>query len=76
MTYKHPNGRVVHRAANGRFRETTIQDLGVPGVKACECGKILVGERAKQEGRFIDPFLFNKIIYPSHCPRCKKEVQQ
>lgn len=74
MTYKHSNGRIVYRAANGRFRRTTLQDLGVAGTKFCDCGKILIGERAEQTGRFIDPFLFNKIIYPSHCPKCNKEV--
>jgi hypothetical protein len=76
LWHKHSNGRLVPRRANGRFRKTTIQDLGVAGVIGCECGRCIVGKRAEQTGPFIDPFLFNKVIYPEHCPSCGKEVTQ
>lgn len=32
MTYKAPNGRLIPRAGNGRFRRATGQDVGIGGV--------------------------------------------
>ena len=29
-TYKHKNGRIQHRERNGKFRKTTLSDLGIP----------------------------------------------
>lgn len=42
--YKTPNKRIIHRSANGRFRQSTLQDIGIPnsmvatGKMQCVCG--------------------------------------
>lgn len=28
-SYKHGNGRIAHRSGNGRFRKTTMEDMGI-----------------------------------------------
>lgn len=42
--YKAPNKRIIHRSGNGRFRKSTLQDIGIPnsmvatGKMQCVCG--------------------------------------
>ena len=47
MTHRHGNGRIQHRTGGGRFRTSTLADLGIPnaeladGELACEqCGHV------------------------------------
>lgn len=43
--YRAPNKRIIHRSGNGRFRQSTLQDIGIPAanvatgkMKCAGCG--------------------------------------
>jgi hypothetical protein len=55
--YRAPNKRLIHRSGSGRFRKTTLSDIGL-GV--CDkCGKVFVPNLSGMDGPFIDPREFN-----------------
>jgi hypothetical protein len=66
--YKAPNKRLIARGSNGRFRQTTLSDIG--GGCCDLCGKLYVPnyEEAKV-GPYIDPLKLNMIR--STCPECR-----
>lgn len=61
MAYKHPSGRIQHRARGGQFRRSTLADFGVQVVtrpRICSgCG---------HEWR--------PIVADGICPRCDSQV--
>ena len=38
--YKAPNKRIIHRNSQGRFRKTTLTDIGIPQQSICDCEQI------------------------------------
>ena len=73
--YRAPNKRLIARGAGGRFRQTTLSDVGLSTCK--DCGKIFAPDFAEIDGRqgggFIDPRDFNRVR--ERCKACReKEV--
>ena len=66
--YKARNKRMIARASNGKFRPTTLADLGVGTCR--ECGAFFAPhlELAQSERGFIDPVQMNRLKYI--CPTC------
>ena len=61
--YKATNGRLIPRRANGRFRKTTLQDLGVPVTMVAQGA-----HRCLACGTVWRPFLVN-----GYCPSCGQD---
>lgn len=67
--YKAPNKRIIQRAGNGRFRQSTLSDIGLG---CCEvCGQIFAPDFSSM-GEFIDPRDFNRAR--RFCPEHLKEA--
>jgi hypothetical protein len=55
--YRATNKRIIQRSGTGRFRKTTLGDVGLG---ACDqCGRIFVPNLSGLDGPFIDPREFN-----------------
>lgn len=63
-------GRIQHRTGGGRFRQSTLADIGMG---CCEtCGVVFTPNMAKAYvGNFIDPAEFRKR--QRTCPACLGE---
>ena len=46
--YKHPNGRVISRSYNGRFRKTTLADFGISNKQINDGSKRLYCPKCKK----------------------------
>lgn len=71
--YKAPNKRIIHRTRGGRFRRSTLSDVGLG---CCErCGGIFTPdvESARDDSGFIDPFEFNRAR--KICPDCRTKKE-
>ena len=65
--YRAPNKRIIHRTGSGKFRRSTLADIGMG---CCEkCGAIFTPnyESARENG-FVDPFKFRAV--QKLCPEC------
>lgn len=70
--YRATNKRIIQRAGNGRFRHSTLADVGMA---ECEkCGRIFTPDLSifKNE-QFIDPRRFRDVR--KCCSTCKKEEE-
>lgn len=67
--YKAPNKRIIQRAGNGRFRHTTLADIGMA---ECEkCGAIFTPDLSKFANRaFIDPREYRDAR--KYCAKCSQ----
>jgi hypothetical protein len=52
MSYRHSNGRIQHRGGGGRFRHSTLADVGLG--ECDKCGKLFVPDYSDL-GPIIDP---------------------
>ena len=68
--YKAHNKRLIARGGNGRFRKTTMRDVGMG---RCEyCNKLFMPDYSlAQDGLFVDPLLLRKI--ERTCPECMEK---
>lgn len=51
--YKAPNKRITQRSAGGRFRRTTLEDMGMGQCKKCEA--MFSIPKIEEKNGFIDP---------------------
>jgi hypothetical protein len=65
--YKAKNKRIIKRGPGGRFRETTLTDIGVGVCEKCNSVFTPDKESYKTNG-FIDPSKFRKAY--KICPSC------
>jgi hypothetical protein len=67
--YRHRNKRMVPRGRGGRFRTTTLADVGMA---CCEdCKKIFRPDFSKAEsGGMVDPRIMRDLR--KQCPECAK----
>jgi hypothetical protein len=71
LHYKAPNGRIIPRAGNGRFRKTTLSDFGLGCILCPKCRGLNPYDEYRQEGGFVmknDP--------PTHCRHCEHPLTQ
>ncbi len=68
--YKARNKRLIARGRAGRFRKTTLADIGM---SVCEtCNAIFTPDySAARVGDFVDPRIINDLR--KSCPECRKE---
>ena len=59
--YHHPNGRVEHRTGGGRFRQSTLEDVGVARTET---------NRAGQRQCAKCPCVWEPILVHGECPEC------
>ena len=66
--YRARNKRIIHRAGNGRFRRSTLSDIGM--LVCGKCGAIFTPDISvlPREGAFVDPFAINRVR--TRCPEC------
>jgi len=64
--YRHSNKRLVPRGQGGRFRRTTLEDVGVGMCE--ECGAAFCLSDHEADVLHIDPRLFNRM--KKCCPKC------
>ncbi len=64
--YKAPNKRLISRGRGGRFRKTTLSDIGMSTCKMC--GAIFTPDFSSL-GEFIDPRAMRDL--QETCPECK-----
>jgi hypothetical protein len=71
--YRAKNKRLIKRGAGGRFRETTLADLGAGCCK--ECGKFYAFDSSVvMAGPFVDP---NKMAkHKTTCADCMKKEKK
>lgn len=59
------------RGSNGRFRQTTLEDIGMGVCKICR--KIIVPDLDQFKGQeFIDPRALRDATNKKMCPDCEK----
>lgn len=51
MTYRAPNRRIQQRATSGRFRETTLADVGLAHCPACGGRIVMVKQNQAAEAK-------------------------
>ena len=68
-TYKHRNGRLVHRRVGGQFRKSTLADIGMGHCEDCNC--LFTVEVSN--GEFIDPRQVN--LFGRKCPACRGSTE-
>jgi hypothetical protein len=56
--YRASNKRIVHRGGGGKFRRSTLGDIGFG--ECDKCGAIFVPDFSGLDGPFIDPRDFNQ----------------
>ena len=64
--YRTPNKRLIQRASNGRFRRSTLADIGLSWCQ--QCGIIFKPDFLGM-GPMMDPREVRKI--QQHCPACR-----
>ena len=71
--YKARNKRIIHRSGNGRFRHSTLADIGMA---ECEqCGAIFTPDLSKFKNQlFVDPRELRDIR--KLCPACSREATE
>lgn len=67
--YRHGNKRLVPRAGSGRFRPTTLADIGMGACDQCNQTYCLADHEDIQNPN-LDPRLFNAM--KRLCPSCLK----
>jgi len=66
--YKTASKRIIHRSDKGRFRKSTLADIG--GGCCEKCGRLYALDMdAAKSGPFIDPFKVAQI--KKLCPECR-----
>lgn len=67
--YKAPNKRLIKRGANGRFRQTTLADLGAGSCKVCK-KFFSFDSSVVMEGPFVNPIKMAE--HKEKCAECMK----
>ncbi len=70
--YKTKNKRIIQRGTDGRFRQTTLADIGMAVCKIC--GAIFTPDLSKfKDQTFIDPRDLREAMSVEICPKCKEK---
>lgn len=64
--YKTPSKRLIARGHGGRFRKTTLADIGMSECKTC--GDIFTPDYSSLKDDFIDPRVMRDL--QETCPGC------
>jgi ribosomal protein L32 len=79
--YKAANHRLIARSGNGRFRQTTLEDIGIKVTVCPKCGQINVWKRPSDgkpdprlTGGFIDPGDM-ELQKPTVCNNCGTDLR-
>lgn len=68
--YKTPSKRLIARGGGGRFRKTTLGDIGMALCKTCNAIFTPDYSAARTSGGFVDPRIMNDLR--ETCPECKE----
>jgi hypothetical protein len=67
--YRARNKRIIHRASNGRFRNSTFEDIGIPNSEVQDgyaiCGKC--GHGSDENKRWYP------LLKTGYCPECNSQ---
>jgi len=70
MAYKAPNKRIIQRAGNGKFRKTTMEDMGIGGT-CPDCQHLLLWKYFGNNPQMPDP---RETGY--ECPHCGYRINR
>lgn len=80
--YKAPNHRLIARGGNGRFRQTTLADMGIKLTVCPKCGQFNVWKcpiddkpDSRLTGGFIDPADMTPQK-PTACSNCGADLSE
>ncbi len=67
--YKTPSKRLIARGSGGRFRKSTLADIGMS--ECGGCGAIFTPDYSSLKGDFIDPRAMRDL--QDTCPECREK---
>jgi predicted nucleic-acid-binding Zn-ribbon protein len=68
--YRHSNGRIEHRTSTGKFRRSTLQDIGIAK------SEIQEGSAICKNCGYGKNEIWLPILKTGYCPKCKSQEKE